>query len=329
MTPQFENHNDINSALYMMATLSPLVKESIEKELYRESADSDQSTPQYILEDAFVNLVRDLETIGLILNINFESYCEERGTLFAFLGLCGYLLPNTLSAHIKTNRKIRETLIHIIEGNLGDNETAIEIYLSELGGLDGQIPLAPELTDYVDSIYPLVKQTTTFSDYLKNLARLHCEERIMIESDHERHQVYTQKMKEIIGRLSDAINLFQDQVNYNRLCQYQDMIIRDLLAPVHFHDYTFLFLETSETLPEDLIPVLEREWQYYYYSHPWCAPYYTLRKLDIADDDRLIIPCVYYALSPDRKTYDQNVNAVDERYRNKYQESQIAQLYQE
>ena len=328
MIPSFESNEDINTALFIMASLSPKVKDSVELELYRQDADSDQSDEQYVLEDAFVNLIRDLEEIGVIFEIDYSTYCQEMGTLFSFLRLVTLLLPNSLYDVIKTNTKMRSLIDHINQGNLGDDQTTIQIYLSEIAGLDGNPPIYPELVDYIDEVYPMISQTSVFSDYFRNIDQLLSEERMMIESDHKRHIAYTSEIQERIGRLSDAVNLYSNDPRYDEICRIQNQIISDLTSPSNFHDYCYLFLESPETLPEDLIESYNRKWYYYRVSNPWCFEYYELRKQDVGPDSpiRPIIFCVAYALSDTIRKYQEMVRPFCGRFIN-IDEAKVASLY--
>jgi hypothetical protein len=311
MILNFEDNHDINAALFIMATISPKAKESIELELYRAS-NTDESNQQYVLEDAFSNLIKDLESIGLTFSIDYSNYCESMGLLFSFLRLNYYLLPSTLYETIRTDSKIKDLLTRIIQGDLGDNETPIEIYLSELVGLDGQIPIVPELTDFVDQIYTCISQNDIFTDYLRNLLQLTNEERFSIESDPIRHLEYTIKIKDIIGRLSDAVNLFENYNDYDKLCRLQNLIIRDFTAPTNFIEYSYILLETEETIPEDLVDRYIRKRYRYDVSHIWNVDYYILRKLPFSQTEAIMMLCFAYAMHPLESDYLAVFNKVND-----------------
>ena len=331
MIPSFESDTTRNGALFLMASLSPKVKESIDKELYRATAYSDDSTEEYVLEDAFSNYMKDLETIGLSFNFDYSMYCDSIGLLFSFLRLTSMLLPNSLYDIIRTQSNIRDLLTHIVNGSLGEDETLINVYLSELGGLGDTPAIIPELTDYIDQIYPLVSQTEIFSDYIKNLLVLASEERPMLESDHLTHTAYTNKLKDILGRLSDAVNSFSHDVGYDYIVRIQDFIIRDFLAPVNFHDYTYLLLENTTTLPDSLIEGYLRKWYHYKVSSPWCAQYHILRGITPNDmhETNLIVHCFIYALANTPLQYHDDVMLLPSGYRDIAIEDTIIQLYGE
>jgi hypothetical protein len=290
-------NTDLNSTIFLMATMSPRVRDSIDMELYRGTADQDGSTHQYILEDAFVCFMNDLETIGLKFEVDYSDYCSNAGLLFPFLRMCSYILPNTLYELIRTDSKIRNLIADIVKGNLGDDETPIQIYISELGGLDGQSPLVPELSDYLDQVFHYVNQTDTFSNYFKNMIELNLSEKLMIESDEEAHKKYNSFLKNLIGDLSDEVNTHDDKPYFDSLSNIQNKIIKDLISPENFHDYYYLFIENKHTLPEDLHESHDRKWFYYKVSHPWNLEYYFIRK-DTAPDEvyKAIIDCFNKAI---------------------------------
>lgn len=311
MIPSFDNDRTINSAIFTMTCLSPKAKSHIELESYRQSASLDECTEQHILESTFGEFIKDLETIGLTIDLDYSMYCNEMGLLFSFLNFSSILLPNTLYETIRTNEKVRNLITGVINGSLGNDHTAVEIYLSEIAGLDDQVPIFPELSDYIDQIYVHIKQTELFTDYLQNMIQLSSEERIMIESDHVIHSRYTDKLRDVIGRLSDAVNLFEGSEIYDKVCRIQHLIIRDLTSADNFHWYSYLLLETEWSIPEDLIESYRRRWYHYYVSHSWCYDYYTLRNISITDVSEITIPCFIYAINNDVEMFLKKLNSIE------------------
>lgn len=324
-----DSNQDINTALFLMASLSPKVKESIDLELYRQTADSDGSTDQYILDDAFLNLIRDIETIGLSLSFDYSDLTEDMSKLFKFLKFISYLLPNSLYDILKTDVKIRECIDHILNGSLGDDNTLIQVYLSELGGLDGQDPLVPELTETLDEYYPIISQTEMFTDYIKTIHGLVISERLVVESDHQTHEIFRNKARDLIGRFSDAVNVFSDQEIYDQLCNFQNWFIKDLTAPANFIDYNYLFAIDKDTLPDDLVEGYTQKLYHYEVSHLWCMPYYQVRKLEVLDVHKAIMSCFFYACSETKSEYVQKRDSLDKTYPLLESKDPIILLYQE
>jgi hypothetical protein len=278
MLPTFPDDQNRNAAVFLMTTLSPRAAESIDKELYRASADSDAADSQYIMEHCFVEMIKDLEEIGLIIDLDYSRFTQDSVELLKFLQLAQLLLPNHLYPLMATDRKIRTVIEDIVMGNLGDaDDTAIETYLSQIGGLDDLIPLYPDLEEFIQSIFPSISQTVVFSNYLRYQVELLGEESLMPASDQEAHLKYNAKIKEIISRLLEALALFETSEVLESITQ---LFIQDLSAAANFHDYAYLFLETKDSLPEELASGFERKWYYYWISHRWCAQYYPLRKMD-------------------------------------------------
>lgn len=306
MVSEIQNNQDKNSLLFIMASISPLVQESINLELYRSKADSDGSTEEYILEDSFTRLLQDLEIIGLTFNIDMSDYVDDMGKLSLFVQLAQLLLPNSLYDVIKTDTQIRSLIDHILKGSLGSENSVIQTYLSELGGLDGNLPIRPALADFIDQLYPLVTQTEVFSDYLTNLFNLHEDERPALIVDDERHAQYRAVLRDKIGLLSDAVNLFETWDGFPKLMSAMNFIIRDLIAPDNFTDYAYLLLENKDTLPEELHQGYLDKWRHYYVSHPWCFSYYKVRGegegiLPIPWEYRTLIACFTYAMGATTK----------------------------
>ncbi len=280
-----EDPKNTNAIMFAMATLSPKAADSLETENYRFTAENDLSTEQYILEDAFHSLIKDLDTIGVLLKFDYTNYVNDRETLCKFLKLCSYILPNILYPKIKTDSILRSIIERIASGDLGDGGTFLQVYLSELGGLDDDLPVLPDLTDYIDSIYQVVDQSDNFSDYMKNLIFLYESETLTINSDQETHTLYKEKISDIFASLVDFQKIFAEDSKYRFVLSMSDRIIQDFLSPVNFSEYSYLLLHNEETIPEDLIEGYKRKWQYYFMSHSWCYDYYNLRHIDLEEND--------------------------------------------
>jgi hypothetical protein len=318
-----------NYALFLMASLSPKVKDMVDLELYRQTADSDASTEQYILDNGLAEFIKDIESIGITLEIDYGHMSEDLPKLFTFIHLASYLLPNSLYNLVKTDTHVQECLQHILSGSLGDNETLVQTYLSELGGLDGQLALVPDLTDILDQMYPAISQTEIFTDYIKNILDLITQEKMAVESDSESHKAYQDVIRNLVGRMSDAVNLFSRKALFAQMCQIQNIFIRDLTSPVNFIAYNYIMTNTVETLPEDLGEGYKRKWYHYHVSHPWCLEYYKLRNLVPTPAQILITYCFAYALNPSRPLYEASVVELRQMYPSAEADSAITSLYQE
>lgn len=321
-----------NSLLFLMASLSPRVADSLNREDYKTSADSDGATEDYILDNSFRRYMLDLQNIGLIFNIETSDYIEDLGKLSRFLDLGCLLLPNSLYNKLKTDSRIKDLIESIVNGSLGDNEPAITIYLTELAGLDGSLPLRPYLSDFIDNLIPLVSQTDIFTDYLKQSLDLYYEERLAGVIDEERHAQYRDRIREFIGDLSDAVNRFESWDIFEDILKVQNMIINDLIVFENFIDYSYLFLESKETLPEDLHERYDNKWYLYKVSHPWCYEYYETRKQEVKSPYTVAIACFVYALhSKSKDAYKQEIKEFRRRYTDPSSmiDSVIFSLYQE
>lgn len=312
MLLDFDTDLSINQALFLITSLSPQAKESVELELYRASAESDEASEQFVLDDAFVNLIKDLETIGIDLSFDYDNITQDLPRLFKFIHLTSYLLPNSLHPIIKAQPLIRECLEHIAGGSLGSDEMFIQTYLSELGGLDGQPALIPDLTEALDQLYPFFSQTAIFTDYVKNMLTLVNEEKLALESDHDQHQLFREYTREMIGRLSDAVNLFEDHPAYNKMCVIQNWVIKDLLSPTNFIAYNYLFTTSPADLPEDLVESFQRKWYHYRVGHMWCQDYYPVRQIEAPEAAVMMMYAFVYATCRDLVSYTDQVSKLQQ-----------------
>jgi len=298
---------DLNTSLFILASLSPLVTNSLELELYRQSADSDESTDDVILADAILNTLRDLETIGLDFGLDY-SILQQPGYLKPFTELLGYLLPNGLYPKLKSNIELHNLVHHLLDGGLGDNETLIQCYLSELGGLDGQSPFQEHFSDTLDLFYPEIKQTETFTDYLRNMYDLVQTEKLTPESDAEQHNQYRIIAKTLITRVSEAVNLFNMHPCYGEASRLLNILVGDLTSPNNYPHYQYIFTTNKATLPDDLQPLFDRQWVWYEVSHPWCRAYFELRHLVPTSEQLLLCYAFAYARYSDTKSFIDEAN---------------------
>ena len=334
MIPQIESDDAVNRALQSICDLSPTARNNIELELYKQNSDSDGSTNTFILDDVFGDLMSDLESIGVTVSFDYNDVVAEQGKLFEFLKVLTYLMPNTLQEILKTQSDIRNCVEHILNGSLGEDETLLQTYLSELGGLEGQLPLVPELTSILDQLYPVMSQTEQFSDYMKNIFDLSTQTKLLIESDDNQHKAYRDVIREMIGRLSDAVNVYQEYDAYVVLLTLQSTIIQDLIAPVNFMQYQYLFLTNQKDLPEDLQESYKKSRYHYTVSHPWCMDYYLVRNIrDLSKTEFRASPiwiyCFLYALMPTKQLFQEALKTADIRFRNELLEAEVLKLYQE
>jgi hypothetical protein len=287
-----------------MANMSPLVRDSLEKESYRLTADSDGATEDYILADSFKLFIQEMDSLGLSLSLDTTSVIDDRSQLFPFLHLASYLMPASLYHQLKTQQHLRQVLGDLLTGSLGDaNASLIHNYLSELGGLDDQMALVPDLTDQADQLYLHITQSDVYTDYMTNLMVLVDEEKLALESDADSHAQYRDKLKVIIGRLTDAVNNFSRDPAFDELGQIQRFIIQDFINPSNFIAYNYLFTLSPDLLPDELIASWKQKQMGYQASHPWCSLYYTVRDLKPTSVQIIMLHCFLYALHGDRADY--------------------------
>lgn len=314
MPSDIDSQADKNTLLFLMASVSPLVADSLERESYRITCDTDEASIDHILGDAIRNLFKDVNSVGIILNVDPTDYIDDLPELRMLLELVQLLLPNTLYASLKTDTRLRTMVEHVVGGTLSDHETVIETYLSQLGGLDSTPALRPHLTDFIDGMYPLIKQTPLFSDYLKNIIDLLHQERPSVISDDERHSLYRDVLRKRIGLLSDAINSFDDYPEYQSLVTLQNFIIRDFIAPDNFINYAYLLLENESTLPPEIHDGYQTKWYHYRVSHPWCFDYHQVRKQSISRSHQIAILCFAFAMNDSVGGYSVWVNELLKKY---------------
>lgn len=320
---------EINALLFLMASVSPKVKDAIENELYRAAADSDEATNMFILDDAVKNLLNDLSEIGLSFGFDHAELTDDLSGLSLFVDLVQLLLPNPLYEAMKRDDRILHLLRHIVDGSIGETAPAILVYFSELAGLDGVPPLRPHLAEYIDQLYSITTQTAIFTDYLRNLVKLHDEERPALLTDEVRLIAYHDKMKTVIGRISDAVNVFEDTPEYDEILRLQNFVIKDLLAAQNFIPYAYLFLENKASLPEALQEGYDLKWYHYRVSHAWCFDYFKVRKLDMPKVNQLIAACLVFAFSPTKDGYLEQIASLRQAYPDAQVDAKIASLYTE
>lgn len=296
-----------NILLFKLASLSPTANNALDLELYRVNAESDEADLDFILTLSVTHLLKDLEEIGILVAADAVDFSDDLVRLSQFLDVAELLLPNGLYPLLKTDSRLRTLIRHIVEGSVGSGDLTITAYLDELAALDGGVPHRPHLVEAIDRLAVSFNQTEVFSDYLKNILDLQQEEKITTAIDDERMIAYHRTIKELIGRLSDAVNLFEDDPDYQDILKIQNACIFDFLAPDNLIAYTYLFLENSDTLPPELIEAYQRKWYHYKVSHRWCYDYYQLRKeTELTHPYRVILSCVAYAFSLTKDGYAQS-----------------------
>lgn len=318
-----------NTALFLICSMSPTAKNGIELESYRQTADQDMADNEHILESAFINLTKDLQTLGLVLEVDYSSVFETKDSLFSFLTLVSYLLPNPLYAILKRETKIKECLEHILTGSLGDDETLIQTYLSELGGLDGQDPLVPELATTIDHVYSAIGQTDQFTDYIRNIIQLVQDERLVVEADDESHNAYRAKLRSLISRFARAVNAFEHHPDYEKLASIQNHLILNFVAPDNFIEYNYLFVIGRTNIPDDLVASFDKKWYHYAVSNVWCAPYHDVRKTIPTEAEKLAMYCFVYAIHETQSEARQEMGTLVTRYPHLNAKQVIDALYQE
>lgn len=317
-----------NTHLFLMASLSPEVAKCLEQETYRFSADVDESTENHILEQCVYAMLKDVETIGVTLDIDPSDYIEDHNALSQLIQCVELILPNGLYPTLKRDECVRNLIRDILLGSIGDGSSVIHVYLSELAALDGGIPHRLHLVDAIDRLYTQISQTGVFTGYLKNMLDLLEQEKNAPESDPERHILYNRKVREIIGLLSDAVNLFDKDVDYTSLLKIQNIIIKDFLSPDNFIEYAYLLLESPDTLPPELESGYSNKWMHYNVSHKWRWFYYPTRKIKTIERPYQIInACFTYAISASKEQYQERMMPMRMMFPDDHVDNQILTLY--
>ncbi len=300
----------INTLIFEMASLSPAVRDTLESESYRLSATSDEATTDFILTSCFNKFLNDVMTLGLHFSDIDEETLTQPSALEKFIAFVGYILPAGLYPKLKYDSTLRETLAVILEGSASNHTTAIQDYVIALGGLDGRGPIAAHLTDFLDELYPRITQTELFSDYLKNILSLYDAENLTVDHGEDRQTAYRDYIKSILGNLSDACNIFEDDPDYEAIQTLQLYVISDLISPCNFSDYAYLFLETKTELPDNLHANFDRKWFHYLVSNPVSVAYYTIRNKDITPAQQKFIACFAWVINTftDKPSVDMSDN---------------------
>lgn len=283
---------DINTALFLLTSLSPSAKISLGLELQRVSA-INEADEDYALGDALLNTIKDLNELGIECHFDYGDLINNPEELFRFTHLLQYLMPTSLYHLLKSNDRLKKTLGDILNGSLSYDQSVLQTYLSELGGLDGQEALYPNLTDITDYYTTILSQTPVFTDYLKHLLVLLAEQSLTKESLSKDHEEYNLLLKKLIARFQFAVDHFSNTESTSSfLNKALTLFISDMIKADHFHDYHYLWATNRQDLPEDLVDLFDQKWYHYRVSHPWCYDYYAIRNIPISEKETLLI-CIF------------------------------------
>lgn len=289
---------DINTALFLLTNISPSAKQSLGLDLQRLSS-IDETDEDYALGDALLNTIKDLTDLGVEIHFDYGDLLNNRQELFRFIHLLEFIMPSSLYQLLKHNDVLRKTINDILSGSLTYDKSVLETYLSELGGLDGQEALFPELTEITDYYTTFLNQTPVFTDYLKQLLNLLSEQSLTKDSLITDHDSYNGILKKLITKFQYAIDQFKNVENlYNFLNKALNLFITDMIKPDNFHHYNYLWTTKQEDLPEDLISLFKSRWYHYYVSHFWCYEYYVVRNFKLTDEKAFLI-CIFLFLIHD------------------------------
>jgi hypothetical protein len=299
----------IDAIITLMATLSPKARDNVEGELYRATASSDEATPAHILETVFSDFVDDLKEVGITLSLDLNEILNTPSLLGEFVELSSYILHNNLYAHVKGNPRIRSLINSILEGSAAEHETTIEAYLTGLAGLETDNPILPDLVYFIDANHSKIGQTGIFTDYLHEIKSLADDERLSVDSDDETHMAFSQRIKDIAGRFKNALLVYED----DSLFRIFNIFLRDLLSPMNFIHYSYLFLNKAEDLPEEIGELFRRRWYQFYVTHQIFPEYYTVRPgMSPSENMAKAMVAAAYTFSPDVEAFDRRMRDINE-----------------
>ncbi len=296
---------DINTALFLLTSLSPSAKTSLGLDLQRFSV-LDDADEDYALGDALLNTIKDLNDLGIEVHFDYGDLLNNREELFKFIHLLHYLFPSSLYTLLRSQDHLKKTISDILSGSLSYDQSVLETYFSELGGLEGQEALVPELTETVDYYTTLLTQTPVFTDYLKQLLTLLADQSLTKESSSKDHDAYNLHLKKLITRFQFIVDQFNNQEKiHSFLNRYLSLFIGDMIKPDHFHTYHYLWLTQRDSLPEELIALFDQKWYHYRVSYPWCYDYYHLRNISINEEEAYLICGFAFVLHDNYEAFEQ------------------------
>ena len=291
MLLDFDQPATIDQLLFWMASLSPSVQDSLDRELYRQNADSDGSTAEIIMTDAFQLMMRDGASVGLQIEADWTEWMDRPEWIKDIIHLWSYLLPSGLYPQMRSNRRVGELVDHVLDGSGGHHETALQMMLSELGGLDGGVPLVPALTDVADQLYPVMVGSAIWSECLDRLQIL-LRDAQRGDGDPDIHDQVRRCVRGRLNRLQTIIEMWHDHPLIDDLQGWQDRVIWAWTHLESVAEWAYVWLTNSETLPTPLHDqwTLRKHWMMV--SDPWYPDYFKVRKLNPSPAQQLFVRCV-------------------------------------
>lgn len=302
---------DVQSCLYAMGTMSPGARRFLEGEHYRLMLDDDEDmSPDRVMRTLFMCVQADLQQLGIIFNIDYDSVYYDDDMFVSFINLCWVLLPNTLYPAVAKSDELKNLIYGIVEGSIGDDGPALLTYLRELAGIDTPIAMIPQLTEVISYLYPVTSSNSLFMDYLQTLVMNFEEQKLLPDVDPARHDAFVAKVKDLLWRWMAVRGAIESSVTPDELTSLDrglKLWEKDLRNADHVIDYQFMFLNKPEEIPDGIRIRWEQKWFWYHVSSPLFLDYYVARKTEPERLEMLRILTGAYMFCATKEAFDKEV----------------------
>lgn len=273
---------DVESIGFLLTTVSPSARKMIDMETWRTFVSSDEGDADHILPLLFQCLTTDLETIGITCAIDYDSISSDPTSFFAFLNLSRLFLPNTLYPMAQDRAVIRDALRSISDGSFSTGQTAITTWIDMIAGHEGMPPLIDGFGPVAELVRSSITSDQRFMDYLLAMEANLQLSRLTPRIDPQETERYTEILKAGLWRqhaIQSKLTALLSEEEFFAVSAKVKRFTRDLLNPDDLVNNQYLFLNTAETLPQDLRFSYQQRWYHFRVSYPLYLDYYTARQI--------------------------------------------------
>lgn len=262
----------------LIAQMSPAAHARMNGELFLTAVESDEITEEGILEDLLLNMLRDLQEIGIEFHCNLHDLYDNYYQLDQFLHLVKFFLPAPLYTLILTDNKIRQALQAILEGNVS-NEAAVRDYAKWIGIENERY--AEEHGQIVEKVLPYLHSTPRFVTYITNMAAMLGNTPVLPDLNNDGSiEKFHEMVVEIDATLSDImINTQVDGLTEEDMRKLQRRVvlfIQNLTSPENTNLYAILF---ASDIPADVYVEKAKRIREFTAGSKFHLEYYAARNL--------------------------------------------------
>lgn len=284
--------NKYDALILRLTTISPLVRHVVDTEQYRLRLETDDVDSEAVFQECIIALRDDLATLGLYLNCPLASLYEDFNTFNSILDTLEYVFPNTFYPKIQADASIRQAILDMLTGGVGDTLT-IALFLQWLGVEESCY--APNTTLGAEWLLSNATSTDLFNTYLYKLLETSTtlDKAIMLGTDDLTPYISeAHKYADTIANALTQLKTLPDvESNLIRLQRRFYLFVNYLIQPENAALLSWLFMTNHQTLSDYLLQVFNRRWSEfrksrnlygdYYLANPDC-PMTTLDLIGIA-----------------------------------------------